>query len=153
VVDHPPAPREDGPWQASLEGRRQWFDDFPLHRQLGLSLLEARPGYAKCVMKTSSFTLGGVGGSVHGGLLACLVDIIMLASLQGQFGPGEQPAGTADLNITYLRPALGKKIFAEARVIKKGRQLVVIEVEITDQEDRLCAKGRTLYAVRQGSTA
>ena len=52
------------------------------------------------------------------------------------------------LGITYLRQAQGKEIFAEARVIKRGRQLAVIEVEICDAEGRLCAKGRTLYAFR-----
>lgn len=115
---------------------------------MGLELIEARPGYAKCVMHTSNFTLGGVGGSVHGGLLAALVDIIMLAALGGTFQEGEQPAGTADLNITYLRPALGTQVYAEAKLIKKGRQLVVCEVEISDSQGKLCAKGRTLYAVR-----
>jgi acyl-coenzyme A thioesterase PaaI-like protein len=38
---------------------------------------------------------------------------------------------------------------AEAVVIKRGRQLAVIEVSITDDQDRLCAKGRVLYAFRQ----
>ena len=136
------------PWAATFEARKGWFDAFPLHHAMGLELLEARAGHAKCVMRTSPFTLGGVGGSVHGGLLAALVDIVMLAALNGIFADGEQPAGTADLNITYLRPALGKEIFAVANVLKKGRQIVVIEVEITDGAGRLCAKGRTLYAVR-----
>ena len=148
VAESSPA-RRDGPWPDSFEARRRWFEEFPLHHQLGLTLIEARPGYAKCVMETSTFTLGGVGGSVHGGILACLVDIVMLAALNGQFTAGEQPAGTADLNITYLRPALGPRIFAEGTVLKKGRQIAVVEVEISDGEGRLCAKGRTLYAIRQ----
>lgn len=149
MVAEPPPARLDGPWQDTFEARRRWFEEFPLHRQLGLKLLETRAGYAKCVMEASAFTLGGVGGSVHGGILACLVDIVMLAALNGLFKAGEQPAGTADLNITYLRPALGPRIFAEGTVLKKGRQLAVVEVEISDAEGRLCAKGRTLYAIRQ----
>ena len=60
----------------------------------------------------------------------------------------QQPAGTADLNITYLRPAHGRHIFADATVVKHGRQLAMIEVTIVDDEGRLCAKGRTLYAFR-----
>ena len=54
-----------------------------------------------------------------------------------------------DLGITYLRPALGPRITAEARVLRKGRQVAVSEVEIKDAEGRLCAKGRTLYAIRR----
>ena len=64
--------------------------------------------------------------------------------------PGQEPAGTADLNITYLRPALGARIYAEGTVVKRGRQLAMIEVSILDEQDRLCAKGRTLYAFRSG---
>jgi uncharacterized protein (TIGR00369 family) len=89
-----------------------------------------------------------VGGSVHGGLLAALVDIVMLRALSTLFTPEDEPAGTADLSITYLRPALGKRIFAEGSVLKKGRQLAVIEVSILDEAGTLCAKGRVLYALR-----
>jgi uncharacterized protein (TIGR00369 family) len=99
-------------------------------------------------MATSSFTLGGIGGSVHGGLLAALVDIAMLEAMFPLFTPNEQPAGTADLNITYLRPAMGPKVYAEATVLRKGRQLAVTEVKILDQAGALLATGRTIYSLR-----
>ena len=124
------------------------FAEFPLHRLLGLTLEEVRPGFSRIRMATSPLTLAGIGGSVHGGLLAALVDIAMLEALFATFGPGSQPAGTADLNITYLRPALGPHIYAEAKVLKAGRMLCTTEVEITDENGKLCAKGRTLYALR-----
>lgn len=99
-------------------------------------------------MATSALTLGGVGGSVHGGLLAALVDIAMLEAMLPMLEPGDQPAGTADLSITYLRPALGPSVAAEATVLRKGRTLAVTEVSIFDAEGRLCAKGRTIYVIR-----
>jgi uncharacterized protein (TIGR00369 family) len=126
------------------------FDSFPLHRALGVKLLDARPGSARCVIETTPMTASGVGGGVHGGVLAALVDMVMLEAIIPMVGPGEQPAGTADLNITYMRPAIGARIFAQATVIKKGRSLAVVEVEITDEQGRLCAKGRTLYSLRAG---
>ena len=93
--------------------------------------------------------LGGIGGSVHGGLLALLVDAAMLEAMFPMFEPADQPAGTADLNITYMRPALGQTVFAEATVLRKGKTLAVTEVEILDSQRRLCAKGRTIYVIRQ----
>ena len=132
----------------TFEQQRQRFDNLPLYRQLGLKLEEARPGFARVSMATSSLTLGGVGGSVHGGLLAALVDIAMLEAMFPMFEPNDQPAGTADLNITYLRPALGPSVSAEATVIRKGKTLAVTEVSILDAEGRLCAKGRTTYVIR-----
>lgn len=137
---------EPGPDRAA--SARRHFDEFPLHRFLGVTLDEQRRGFARIALATGPNTIGGVGGSVHGGVLAALVDIAMLQALFSTFGPDDEAAGTADLNITYLRPALGRRIYAEATVIKKGRQLAVTEVEIKDEEGRLCAKGRTLYAIR-----
>ncbi|MFQ5382358.1 MAG: PaaI family thioesterase [Dehalococcoidia bacterium] len=127
---------------------RRSFASFPLHRAMGLALEELRPGFARVSMRPSDFTVGGVGGSVHGGLLAALVDITMLEALTTLFDRNDRPAGTADLNITFMRPALGEEIYAEATVLRKGRQLAVTEVSILDREGRLCAKGRTLYAIR-----
>jgi uncharacterized protein (TIGR00369 family) len=126
------------------------FEEFPLHRFLGLSVVEKREGFARLQMETGPNTLGGVGGSVHGGVLAALVDIVILQALFAVPDPTVQPAGTADLNITYLRPALGKHIYVEGSVVKKGRQLAMIEVSIVDERDTLCAKGRVLYAFRAG---
>ena len=128
--------------------RKRHFEESPLYKTLGLTLEEARPGFARVCLHTSQITLGGVGGSVHGGLLAAMVDVAMLEAMFPMFGPGDQPAGTADLNITYLRPALGARIYAEATVLRKGRQLAVTEVSITDESGDLCARGRTIYALR-----
>ena len=61
------------------------------------------------------------------------------------------PAGTADLGITYLRPAVGERIFAAAEVVKRGRQLSLVEVTITNEQDTLLARGRVLYAFRPGA--
>ncbi len=124
------------------------FDNKPYHQYLGVTLLEQAPGHGKIVLKKDENTPGGIGGSVHGGVLAAMVDIVMLVALFAEMREGEEPAGTAELSITYLRQAHGDQIFATASVIKRGRQLSLIEVDITDVEGRLCARGKTLYAFR-----
>lgn len=144
-------PARDMPSASSREWAKnpETFDAFPLHRALGVTLVERGDGFARIAIATGPITMGGVGGSVHGGVLAALVDIAMLAALGPTFGPGEQPMGTADLNITYLRPALTATVYAEATVIRKGRSLAVTEVSIVDEQGRLCARGRTIYSIRQ----
>lgn len=134
---------------SSREDFERHFEDFPLHKFLGVSLVESSEGYARLQMETGPNTLGGVGGSVHGGVLAALVDITILRAVFAVPDPSVTPAGTADLNITYLRPALGKRIYSEGHVIKKGRQLAVVECSIYDEQEQLCAKGRALYAFRK----
>ncbi len=58
------------------------------------------------------------------------------------------PAGTADLQVSYLRQAHGAWIEGEAIVIKRGRQLCVVEVSVSNDSGELCARGRVLYALR-----
>jgi uncharacterized protein (TIGR00369 family) len=131
-----------------FERDKRVFDASALHQALGLTLEEMRPGYARIVATPNAVTRGGVGGGLHGGVLAAIVDIVMLRSLFSIVPRNQRPAGTADLNITYLRPALGARITAESTVLRKGRQIAVSEISIFDGEGRLCARGRTLYALR-----
>jgi len=132
-----------------FETLKKGFEAQPLHRFLGITLVEQRPGFARICLTKGPDTPGGIGGSVHGGVLAAMVDIVMLVAVFSELRADEEPAGTADLNISYLRPAHGKRIYADASVIKRGRQIAVVEVEISNDEGKLCAKGRTLYAFRR----
>ena len=138
----------EGPRGTVFEAFAKHFAEHPLHRALGVRLEERREDFARISIAPSAVTQGGVGGSLHGGILAALVDIVMLAALSTVQHPDREPAGTADLNIPYPRTALGARIYAEGTVVKRGRQLAMIEVSILDEQDRLCAKGRTLYAFR-----
>ncbi|MDK1023501.1 MAG: PaaI family thioesterase [Gammaproteobacteria bacterium] len=133
-----------------FEEYRREFDDHALHKMLGINLVARRPGFGRICLTKNPGTPQGIGGGVHGGILAAMVDIAMLVAVFSDMREGAQPAGTADLNISYLRQAHGDHIYADATVVKRGRQLAMIEVSIIDDEDRLCAKGRTLYAFRTG---
>jgi acyl-CoA thioesterase len=130
---------------------RRQFEQQPLQRLLGITLVERRAGFGRICLTRTAETPQGIGGSVHGGVLAAMVDIAMLVAVFADLRPDQRPAGTADLNITYLRPAHGRHVFADATVVRSGRQLAMVEVVITDDEGRTCAKGRTLYAFRQGN--
>lgn len=128
---------------------RNRFAEFPYYRFLGIEIEEAKPGFARLSLPTGPRVSGGVHNSVHGGILASLADVAMLEALRPMFSEDEIPSGTLDLSLSYLRPALGEKVFIEASVLRKGRQIAVIEVSILDAEDRLCARGRVLYALRK----
>ena len=136
---------------AEPETSARHFAETPLNKALGVRLEERSPGFARISVEPSAVTRGGVGGGLHGGVLAALVDIATLAALVTEHREGQEPAGTADLNISYLRPAVGGRIAAEATVVKHGSQLAMIEVSMLDEQERLCAKGRALYAFRTSS--
>ena len=124
----------------------------PFHKLIGVELLRRGEGHARCRLPVTENIRGGVAGSVHGGVLSALVDIVTLSAIATVVNPAEdQMAGTAELSISYLRPALGDAVYADARVLKKGRQLAVVDVDVTDPDGRLVAKGRVSYALRPRS--
>ncbi|HLZ68325.1 MAG TPA: PaaI family thioesterase [Dehalococcoidia bacterium] len=132
----------------SAEWLARWRAE-PLHKFLDLALEAQRDGYCRIVLRMGPQTRGGVGGSVHGGIIATLVDIVTIGAVASAIEPHDVMNGTAELNISYLRPALGAQVVAEGRVLKKGRSLAVVDAECSDGAGRLFAKGRAQYALRQ----
>ena len=100
-----------------------YFDENPFHRYIGLSLAEISDDSARLRLKVTDSTPTGIGGSVNGGVLATMVDMAAVAAVFSKAMAGSEPAGTADLSITYLRQAHGEWLDAVATVIKRGRQL------------------------------
>ena len=77
-----------------------------------------------------------------------MVDMAAVAAVFTNIPNGVLPAGTADLQITYLRQASGHYLDAVAEVVKRGRQLCTIQVTILNPEGVQCCAGRVLYALR-----
>lgn len=136
---------EDAPPRAEFF---RGFDARPFHRYLGLTLAEWRTDYARLRLERTEQTPTGIGGSVNGGVIATMIDMAAIPAVFSALTESCHPAGTADLQVTYLRQAHGAWIDAEAHVVKRGRQLCYVDVEVKDAEGRLCAKGRVLYALR-----
>lgn len=131
----------------------QRFDENPFHRFIGLSIAEIADDYACLRLTVTETTPTGIGGSVNGGVLATMVDMAAVAAVFSKALPGSEPAGTADLSITYLRQAHGQWLEAKARVIKRGRQLSTVAIDIVNDDGRLCSTGQVLYAMRTGASA
>jgi 1,4-dihydroxy-2-naphthoyl-CoA hydrolase len=87
-------------------------------------------------------------GLVHGGVYASIAEA--LASLGTNIGV--VPRGSVGLGMsnhsTFLRPISRGTIHAVARRRHRGRTTWVWDVELTDDDDRLCAVSRVTIAVR-----
>ena len=51
------------------------------------------------------------------------------------------------MKISYIKPAKGGELIAEAKIIHKGNQTAVGEVEVRDKTQNLIAKGLATYAI------
>ena len=80
-------------------------------------------------------------GNLHGGAIATLIDVAAgsAAAQNSAFVPGQNTIVTADLHVRYLGRPRGDLVRAEAKVMRAGRQLVVVEVRVLDPGDRVIA--------------
>jgi len=87
-------------------------------------------------------------GLVHGGVFASIAEsITSMATAQGVIPDGNMAQGLSN-QTSFLRPILEGTIRATAIRRHRGRTTWVWEVEITDDEGRLCALVRMTIAVR-----
>lgn len=87
-------------------------------------------------------------GLVHGGVYAAIAET--LASIGTFVGVHEQGMHAMGLSnsTSFLRPILSGTIHAEARPLHRGRSTWLWDVDITDDDGRLCATTRMTIAVR-----
>ena len=83
-------------------------------------------------------------GSVHGGVLATIIDVAMGTAVATT--GGEAPV-TVSLSVTYLEPGRPGRLEGRARVRKRGKRLVVVEAEVVQDGD-VVADALGTFAVR-----
>jgi len=89
------------------------------------------------------------GGLVHGGVFASIAEsIASLATWAAVRADGLSAQGLSN-QTSFLRPITEGTIHAHARRRHRGRTTWVWEVDITDDDGRLCALVRMTVAVRQ----
>jgi uncharacterized protein (TIGR00369 family) len=119
----------------------------PFDRHYGLVVDEATDELVRAHVPVRGYLLQPV-GLVHGGVHASIAEAL------ASFGTnvGVVPEGNIGLgmsnNSTFLRSIREGTIHATARRIHRGRTTWVWDVELTDDEGRLCAVSRVTIAVR-----
>ena len=83
-------------------------------------------------------------GTVHGGLLATMLDVAMGTAVATT--GGESPV-TVSLAITYLEPGQPGRLVATAKVRKRGKRLIVVEGQV-EQGDDVVADALATFSVK-----
>jgi 1,4-dihydroxy-2-naphthoyl-CoA hydrolase len=87
-------------------------------------------------------------GLVHGGVFASIAEsITSIGTWWGVQADGKTAQGLSN-QTSFLRPILSGRVHATARARHRGRTTWVWEVEISDDEQRLCSLVRMTIAVR-----
>ena len=96
--------------------------------RLGVVVEQADDGSAQLAFEATDEHLNPA-GTVHGGVLATLVDTAMGTAVRSTTGDEDVPA-TSQLTVTYLRPGKPGRLEVTARVRTRGEHLTVCEADI-----------------------
>ena len=103
---------------------------------VGIEILEAKNDYAKCMLNISD-NHKNAKGIVMGGAIFSLADFTF-AVAANQHESYYTVSTTS--SISYLRPAIGKRLYAETTLLKEGKTVCFYEVKVYNEIKDVIAK-------------
>ena len=86
-------------------------------------------------------------GQYHGGAIAALIDIAGDYALVMKVGGG---VPTINFRVDFLRPGTNTSLTATATTRRLGRSVAVVDIDVHDDQGKLCAVGRGTYSPNIG---
>lgn len=91
-------------------------------------------------------------GTVHGGILCTLADSAMGMAFASTLDEGETFT-TLEIKMNYLRPVFEAKLYANAKVVHRGRTVGLVECSVTTEDGKLVARAVSTCSVLRGEKA
>ena len=118
------------------------LNSVPITATLRIEVVELAEGY--CETRTPrDLRYDGIFESFHGGLLMTVADTTACWAILTKAGP-QARLTTTDMSIRFLAPCLSD-LTAKARLIKFGRTLCPVEVNLFDADGRHVAVAQVTY--------
>jgi uncharacterized protein (TIGR00369 family) len=134
------------PREAALARLREELEGPPFHHVLRPEPIEANAEAGSVTIKLSfrdELARAKGNRAFHGGVIASLVDLACHAAVAVKTG---RMAPTIDLRIDYMRPAEGEALIAYAKLLKVGRTVARVDVDVHDTNGRTVALGRGTFS-------
>ena len=112
--------------------------------------IEARDWDAKTKTLTLAMPMadglqGGAGpGHMHGGAIGAFIDTAATFAL---LADGVKSCPTVNYRIDLMRPVVDSGLEAHATVRRRGKTLAVVDVEVLNNQYKVCALGRATFAI------
>jgi acyl-CoA thioesterase len=120
-------------------------ENTPYYKHLGIEIVEVGVGFATLKLDFKDH-LTHPFGYFHGGAIASLADSAGINSVLTTLND-EEKALTLEMKINYLVPVKDIVIFAEGKVIHKGKKFAVADVDIKSDDGQLVAKAIVTCAI------
>ncbi|MGO4886952.1 PaaI family thioesterase [Anaerobacillus sp. MEB173] len=120
-----------------IHGRVKSLIEGPVWKHLNISVHFANEEQAKIELPVAN-ELKQAYGVIHGGIISTVLDMAMSAALTTTLDDMEF-SSTIDLHVSFLRPMFGKTLFGEAKVVKRGKRIIVVNGEAVDESGNVIA--------------
>ena len=115
----------------------------PFIKLLGLEIEKIENGM--CISRLQiKDTLLNKHSVVHGGVIYSMADISMGVAVYSTLKNNEETS-TVEIKINYMKPAKTSLLTCEAKILKKGKNIAVLEAEIRSGESALIAKALVTF--------
>jgi len=132
----------------NIERMAKVIEMMPFARRLGMEFVEAGDGYAKLRLpfKKENVTAAD---TLHGGVLVSLIDTTgaMAAWTTAEIATPRYFGSTVGVNVNYLSAAIGEEVYAEGRILKRGKEIIYADVRVTNAAGKLLAQGTVVYRI------
>lgn len=129
----------------NLEMQLKLAKNTPYYEYLGIEVVEADEGFAKLRLDFKDH-LTHPFGYFHGGAIASLADSAGINAVLTSLND-EEKALTLEMKINYLLPVKDAVVFAEGKVIHKGKKFAVADVDVKSDDGQLVAKAIVTCAI------
>ncbi len=112
---------------------------------MGTELSSTEEGRAVVSLQAEEWHLNA-SGTVHGGVVATLIDVAMAEALNTMTEEDEQPF-TIEVKVNYMEPAHQGTLTATAQVRKGSKRATIVEAEVVHEDsDEVVALASGTYA-------
>ena len=123
----------------------------PANRLIGFDLVKVEPGSAVFEMQAGPQHANPM-GTLHGGILCDIADAAMGVAYGSTLGEGESFT-TLELKINFLKPVWNARLRAEARIVKRGKTVGMVECDVFDDSGSLVARSSSTCMTLSGKQA
>ena len=131
--------------QTGWDIMREFLKASPFVGHLGIRVVSLEPDVAVLALPYSE-PLITIGDTVHGGAISTLIDTAaMAASWCTETPPANLRGTTVALSVSFTTAARSVDLSAKARVVRRGKNICACDVDVTDPNGELVAKGLVTY--------
>jgi len=131
---------------------RSWIEKSPYTATLGIALESISEEAATLVLPFRDEN-SNPGRALHGGCAASLAIAGAQALARTAQGPASGPWHTFGLHVSYLAAAIGEDVRARARLLRRGKELCFVEVDVATADGKPIAHASAGVRARFGAEA